>query len=156
MSFHREPTDSVPDETIVSRTARLCATLFATNGQFMSRHRLSCNLHSERPMRRLCGTKGGAIMEEATERTIALQEDIYAMVEDLARRDDVPPDAVVGVAVERYWRQRRQQDVDALRTPEPDDAPMGAVDDAGMARIDVVEQAQSTWNDVLSDHLDNA
>jgi len=59
MSFHREPTDSVPDETIVSRTARLCATLFATNGQFMSRHRLSCNLHSERPMRRLCGTKGG-------------------------------------------------------------------------------------------------
>ncbi len=115
-------------------------------------------------MRRLCGTKGGAIMEEATERTIALQEDIYAMVEDLARRDAVPPDAVVGVAVERYWRQRRQQDVAALHVPEPDDAPMGAVDDApmgavddaGMARIDVVEQAQSTWNDVLSDHLDNA
>jgi len=95
-------------------------------------------------------------MEEATERTIALQEDIYAMVEDLARRDDVPPDAVVGVAVARYWRQRRQEDAAALRTPKPDDAPMGAVDDAGMARIDVVEQAQSTWNDVLSDHLDNA
>ncbi len=35
MSFHPEPTDSVPDETIVSRTARLCATLFATNGQFI-------------------------------------------------------------------------------------------------------------------------
>ncbi|MCA1598809.1 MAG: hypothetical protein LC769_07260 [Chloroflexi bacterium] len=95
-------------------------------------------------------------MEEATERTIALQEDIYAMVEDLARRDDVLPDAVVGVAVARYGRQRRQEDAAALRPPKPDDAPMGAVGDAGMGRIDVVEQAQSTWNDVLSDHLDNA
>ncbi len=95
-------------------------------------------------------------MGEATERTIALQEDIYAMVEDLARRDDAPPDAVVSVAVARYWRQRRQEDAAALRTPKPDDAPMGAVGDAGMARVDVVEQIQSTWNDVLSDHLDNA
>ena len=95
-------------------------------------------------------------MEEATERTIALQEDIYAMVEDLARRDDVPPDAVVGVAVERYWRQRRQEDADALHAPALDDAPMGAMGDAGTARVDVVEQVQSTWNDVLSDHLDNA
>lgn len=95
-------------------------------------------------------------MGEATERTIALQEDIYAMVEDLARRDDVPPDAVVGIAVERYWRQRRQRDADALRAAEPDDAPTRAVGNAGTMRGDVVEQAQSTWNDVLSDHLDNA
>jgi len=40
-------------------------------------------------------------------RTVAISWHISALIEDLARRDDVPPDAVVRVAVERYWRQRR-------------------------------------------------
>ncbi len=59
MSVHPEPAGSVPDETIVLRTARLWATRFPTNGQFISRHRLSYILHSGRPMRQLSGTKGG-------------------------------------------------------------------------------------------------
>ncbi len=95
-------------------------------------------------------------MEEATERTIAMRGDIYAMVEDVARRDDVSPDAVVRVAVERYWGQRREEDADALHAPALDDAPMGVVGDAGMARGDAVERAQAAWDEALSDHLDNA
>ena len=95
-------------------------------------------------------------MGEEALRTVAISWHISALIEDLARRDDVPPDAVVRVAVERYWRQRRQDDAGARPALGQDAALLEAAGGPLEARGDAVERAQAAWDEALSDHMDNA